>query len=74
MAGFTLYTGNRLERLARELAIRTRLRAGDPFTPEIVVIQSRGMERWLALEIARHSGIAANLVFPFPETFLQTVY
>jgi len=73
MAGFTLYTGNRLERLARELASRTRLRAGDPFTPEIVVIQSRGMERWLALEIARHSGIAANLIFPFPETFLQTV-
>ncbi len=73
MAGFTLYTGNRLERLARELASRTRLRAGDPFTPEIVVIQSRGMERWLALEIARHSGIAANLVFPFPETFLQSV-
>ena len=72
MAGFTLYTGNRLERLARELATRTRLRSGDPFTPEIVVIQSRGMERWLALEIARHSGIAANLVFPFPETFLQT--
>jgi exodeoxyribonuclease V gamma subunit len=72
MAGFTLYTGNRLERLARELATRTRLRSGDPFTPEIVVIQSRGMERWLALEIAQHAGIAANLVFPFPEAFLQT--
>lgn len=73
MAGFTSYTGNRLERLARKLATRTRLRSGDPFTPEIVVIQSRGMERWLALEIARHSGIAANLMFPFPETFLQTI-
>jgi len=74
MAGFTLFTGNRLERLAQELAMRTRIRPVDPFTPEIVVIQSRGMERWLALEIARHSGIAANLIFPFPEAFLRTTF
>jgi exodeoxyribonuclease V gamma subunit len=73
MAGFTLFTGNQLEQLARKLATRTRVRSVDPFIPEIVVIQSRGMERWLALEIAHHSGIAANLVFPFPEAFLQTV-
>jgi len=74
MAGFTLLTGNRLEELARELAMRTCIRPVDPFTPEVVVIQSRGMERWLALEVARHNGIAANLDFPFPEAFLQTIY
>ena len=74
MAGFTLLTGNRLEELARVLAVRTRTRPVDPFTPEVVVIQSRGMERWLALEIARYTGIAANLNFPFPEAFLRTVF
>ena len=74
MAGFTLFTGNRLEQLARELAMRTRIRPVDPFTPEIIIIQSRGMERWLALEIARHTGIAANLEFPFPEAFLRMAF
>ncbi len=73
MPGFSLVTGNRLERLARVLAQRTQGRSGDPFTPETIVIQSRGMERWLALASARHIGIAANLHFPFPEAFIRTV-
>ncbi len=74
MPGLTLWTANHLERLAADLAGRIRRREeGDPFVPETVVIQSRGMERWLALEIARHNGIAANLKFPYPETFLQTM-
>lgn len=73
MPGLYLRTANRLEPLAHTLAMRTRIRSEDPFAPAIVVIQSRGMERWLALQIARHTGIAANLAFPFPETFLRTM-
>lgn len=73
MYGFTLFSGNRLERLARTLASRLGRRPDDPFIPETIVVQSRGMERWLALEIANHSGVAANLQFPFPETFIRTL-
>lgn len=73
MAGFTLISGNRMEWLARELAARIKIRPGDILTPEIIVIQSRGMERWLALEVARHNGIAANLDFPFPDAFLRRI-
>jgi len=73
MHGLFVVTGNRLERLAGALALRTQERSGDPFAPETIVIQSRGMERWLALEIARHLGVAANLQFPFPEAFIRTV-
>ena len=41
--------------------------------PEIVVVQSRGMERWVSLQLARIHGICANLAFPFPNTLLQTI-
>ena len=71
MSGLFMWTANRLERLAADLAGRIRVREADPFVPETIVVQSRGMERWLALEIARHNGIAANLKFPYPDTFLQ---
>ena len=73
MHGFSLLTSNRLEGLAGTLARRIRNRPPDPFVPETIVIQSRGMERWLALEIAGRLGIAANLRFPFPETFIRTI-
>jgi len=73
LAGFTLISGNRMEWLARELAAHIKIRTGDSLAPELIVIQSRGMERWLALEIARHNGIAANLDFPFPDAFLRRI-
>ena len=70
MAGFTLISGNRMEWLARELAAHIKIRTGDSLTPELIVIQSRGMERWLALEIARQAGARSILnTAPFlPDT------
>ena len=44
-----------------------------PTFPEIIVVQSKGMERWLSMELARHNGICANCKFPFPNTFLQEI-
>jgi exodeoxyribonuclease V gamma subunit len=43
----------------------------DPFEPITIVVQSRGMQRWLSHQLAQRldpagGGIAANLVFPFP--------
>lgn len=32
------------------------------------------MERWVAMELARHNGICANCFFPFPNTFLQEMF
>jgi len=69
-----VYTSNRLEILAEQLAEQLK---NAPFTPlqeEIIVVQSRGMERWLSLEIARRHGICANIAFPFPNNILtQTI-
>ena len=61
---------NRTEILAEQLAEVLRVPAASVFEPEIVVIQSRGMQRWLSLELARHNRICANIKYPFPKAFL----
>jgi len=69
--GLFLHTGNRLETLAAELAAVTSTPLGSPFTPEIVMVQSLGMRRWLSLQLAEKAGICMNGAFPFPRTFLD---
>jgi len=75
MPGLKLYTSNRMEALSASLAELLRddpLR--EPLREEIVIVQSRGMERWLSLELARHHGICANIRFPFPIHFVYDVF
>lgn len=72
MKRFRLFTGNRLEALAAALANTLRRPLADPLTPEIVVVQSLGMERWLSMVLARRHGICANMAFPFPNTFVYS--
>ncbi len=74
MPNFKLFTSNRLEILAEALAEVLRRPLSSPLEPEIIVIQSLGMERWLSMELARHHGICANSVFPFPNTFVHQVF
>ncbi|MBA2432961.1 MAG: exodeoxyribonuclease V subunit gamma, partial [Chthoniobacterales bacterium] len=68
-----LYTSNRLENLADELA---RV-LGEPLSaalrPEIVVVQSLGVGRWLTQQLARRNGICANIEFPFPQKFVASI-
>ena len=72
MSGFHIYSGNQLEGLADVLAGFLREpRSAGVLDPEIVVVPSRGLERWLKLRLARVNGISANLEFPFPQAFLE---
>lgn len=75
MAGFYLHTSNRLERLfdAFGSIIRDDPLAS-PFDRETVIVQSKGMERWLSLRIAQDHGICANMAFPFPNAFVDSVF
>ena len=43
----------------------------DPFEAEWVVVQGRGIERWLSLELAERLGLFAHARFPFPRHFLD---
>ena len=45
----------------------------EPFAPEHIVVQSSGMGRWLAQQLALRTGIAANLAFPLPARFFAAV-
>ncbi len=76
MSGFFLYSGNRLEKLAQAAAgILSRPQPGDVASgrlePETVIVPGRMMEGWFKLYLAREVGVAANLEFPFPQTFIE---
>ena len=74
MPGLTIFTGNRLETLAKQLAQIVRAPITSPLSPEILLIQSKGMERWLSMELAKHNGVCANCSFLFPNAFLREIY
>ena len=58
-------TSNRMENLVEALANVIKEPLASPFTPEILVVQSKGMQRWLAMELAAKLGIWANCDYPF---------
>ena len=70
-AGLNVFTSNRLEILAEQLALTIRDPLPSPFDRDIIVVQSKGMARWVSMELARHNGIFANCLFPFPNSFLN---
>ena len=71
MTNLNLYTSNRLEILADKLAESLSTPLASPMESEIIVVQSKGMERWISMEIAQRFGICANVRFPFPNSFIH---
>ena len=71
--GLHLHTSNRLELLADALADFLQTPLSNPFRPEIVVVQSFGMERWLTQQLALRQGICANIAFKFPQRFVSEI-
>ncbi|OIP95978.1 MAG: exodeoxyribonuclease V subunit gamma, partial [Syntrophobacteraceae bacterium CG2_30_61_12] len=69
-----LYHGNRLENLAEVLAEVLRQPLRSPFDRELIVVQSKGMERWISLQLATRWGICGNCEFPFPTAILQRLH
>lgn len=72
---FTVYQSNDvhvLKTLLVELMARQPLSGA--FDKETVLVQSPGMSQWLKLQIAEHFGIAANIDFPLPATFVWNIF
>jgi len=69
-----MYNSNRMENLVTQLVKILHNPLNNPLSQEIIVVQSKGMERYLSLEIARHMGICSNITFPFPNAFIQHIY
>ena len=74
MHGLKIYKSNYIEILAEQLARIVREPLPSPVSPEIIVVQSRGMERWVFMELARRNNICANCSFLFPNLFLQKTF
>lgn len=70
-SGFNLFTSNRLEVLVDKLATDLRSPLSFPLEKELIIVQSQGMARWVAMELARINQICANCFFPFPNAFLN---
>ena len=76
----TLYRGNRAELLADLLAAQLRLHPPGPLEPVRVVVNTWPTSRWLGERLALGlgdpdepwaNGVAANLRFPFPGSYLR---
>ena len=74
MSGLTIHQSNHVESLAKALAAELSTYSRDPLTSVTIVVQSRGMERWLSIELAQRMGLIANARFPFPNTILSEIF
>ena len=71
---FRLYHSNDLDVLKELLVHQMRQGDSDPFIAEQILVQSQGMAHWLKLQVAESLGIAANIEFPLPSSFVWKVY
>ena len=74
MPDFTVISSNRLEILADRLAEIVRQPLATTLEVETIIVQSRGMERWVSLALAHRNKICANVWYPFPNIFLESLF
>lgn len=72
---FTVYHSNQVDVLKSLLVELIRLNPlENPFEAEQILVQSPGMSQWLKMELANEFGVAANLEFPLPATFIWNLF
>lgn len=70
-----VYHSNRLDVLEALMEyIVEQERLDDPFEPEMVLVQSTGMAQWLQMSLSQKFGIAANIDFPLPASFIWEMF
>ena len=69
---FVLHTSNKSENLlAHLIAVLEANSLDTPLQPELFLIQSQGMERWLSQQLASHFRVWGNSQFLFPNQFFN---
>lgn len=72
---FTVYHSNQLDLLKTLIAeLIEQNPLANPFEKEVILVQSHGMAQWLQIELAQHFGIAANIDFPLPASFIWQMF
>ena len=71
-----LIQSNKMEVLAEQLLqlMMATAEQGSLFEEDVILVQSPGMAQWLKLQIAEQSGLAANVSFPLPSSFIWELY
>lgn len=70
-----VYHSNRLDVLEALMEfIVEQQRLDDPFEPEMIMVQSTGMAQWLQMSLSQKFGIAANIDFPLPASFIWDMF
>jgi len=73
-----IHRAERADRLADALGGLLAEPPADPFTPEVIAVPTRGMERWLSQRLSGRlgtgpggaDGVCANVLFPFPRRLI----
>jgi exodeoxyribonuclease V gamma subunit len=71
---FEVYFSNRMEVLLEYLVEVISAPLPSPFDKEVILVQSKGLERWLVQQLARSRGIWANGSFPFPNAMMRQIF
>ncbi len=74
MAGIKLYRSNSIEELADIFAKNVKSPLSSPLSPEIVLVQSLGMAKWVNLELAKRLGVWANSKLMFPNKLINSLF
>jgi exodeoxyribonuclease V gamma subunit len=63
-----------MENLVLSLADALKVPLKHPLASEVIVVQSKGMQRWVTMELAKHFGIWANGYYPFPNAMVGWLF
>lgn len=69
-----IHSSNRVEHLIQALAKVVSVPLSNPLDKDIIVVQSRGMERWVSMKLAEQLGVWANGWFPFPHSMIWYLF
>lgn len=73
MPPLTIVSSDQPDTLVERLALDLARAPLGPFDEEVIVVQSRGTERWIRHELARRHGCAAGLRFPFAASLFRGI-
>ena len=74
MPTVTIYQSNKTEKLLDKLTEIINTPLSNPLAPETIIVQSKGMERWISLRLAERLECCANIEFPFPNGFVRFIF
>ena len=71
MTSLKLYTSNKLEILLDALSDVVKTPHTSPLSKEIIVVQNKGMQHWLSMQLCNKFKVWANAHFLFPNSFVE---